>query len=197
MEEQQQIKGFKFGILYAKEGQKKEDEMFSNGDTQDMDTDPNVSQQFKDFLQFVGHRVDLLNWRGYRGGLDVRSVTTGRQSVYKEFNNNPIMFHVSTLLPFSRADRQQLERKRHIGNDLVVIIFQDGDTPYRPTTISSRQVHVVIVVREVRINEEIFYRIACVSREEVPIFGPVIPSNVLFERGENFLKFFLCQITKC
>ncbi len=27
----QQIKGFKFGLLFAKEGQTKEDEMFSNG----------------------------------------------------------------------------------------------------------------------------------------------------------------------
>lgn len=27
----QMIKGFKFGILYAKEGQTKEDEMFANG----------------------------------------------------------------------------------------------------------------------------------------------------------------------
>ena len=35
-----------------------------------------------------------------------------------------MMFHVSTLLPFFPADPQQVERKRHIGNDLVVIIFQ-------------------------------------------------------------------------
>ena len=37
------------------------------------------------------------------------------------------MFHVSTLLPFKeKGDNQQLERKRHIGNDIVAIVFQVG-----------------------------------------------------------------------
>lgn len=34
------------------------------------------------------------------------------------------MFHVSTMLPFTVGDTQQLQRKRHIGNDIVAIIFQ-------------------------------------------------------------------------
>jgi hypothetical protein len=29
------------------------------------------------------------------------------------------MFHVSTMLPFTPNNRQQLSRKRHIGNDMV------------------------------------------------------------------------------
>jgi hypothetical protein len=32
---------------------------------------------------------------------------------------------VSTLLPFQPKDTQCVERKRHIGNDVVVLIFQD------------------------------------------------------------------------
>ena len=38
------------------------------------------------------------------------------------------MFHVSTLLPFSAKDSQHLEKKRHIGNDRVAIVFQDENT---------------------------------------------------------------------
>ena len=34
------------------------------------------------------------------------------------------MFHVSTLLPYTPGCDQQVGRKRHIGNDLVVILFQ-------------------------------------------------------------------------
>ena len=34
------------------------------------------------------------------------------------------MFHVSTLLPFTDTDRQQLQRKRHVGNDIVAVVFQ-------------------------------------------------------------------------
>ena len=34
------------------------------------------------------------------------------------------MFHVTTLLPFTDTDRQQLQRKRHVGNDIVAVVFQ-------------------------------------------------------------------------
>ena len=32
---------------------------------------------------------------------------------------------------------EKVERKRHIGNDIVVIIFVDGDAQYAPDTIRS------------------------------------------------------------
>jgi len=149
------------------------------------------------FLDFIGNRVRLDNWKNFRGGLDVRSGTTGIESVYKDFNNNPIMFHVSTLLPFNPRDKQQLERKRHIGNDIVVIIFQDGETVYKPTTISSRQVHVVIVIREVQVKSDPggkYYRMAVVSRDDVPEFGPDLPSNAVFKKGDEFLNFFYAKV---
>lgn len=38
--------------------------------------------------------------------------TTGEHSIYRKFNNNEIMFHVSTMLPYNPKDKQQLERKR-------------------------------------------------------------------------------------
>ena len=31
------------------------------------------------------------------------------------------MWHVSTYLPFSDVNSQQLERKRHLGNDIVLV----------------------------------------------------------------------------
>ncbi len=55
------------------------------------------------------------------------------------------MFHVSTLLPHSAVNRQQLERKRHIGNDVVVIVFQDGPNGgFNPKTISSKFNRILI-----------------------------------------------------
>lgn len=42
------------------------------------------------------------------------------------FEGHEIMFHVSTLLPFTPEQRQQVERKRHVGNDIVNIVFVDG-----------------------------------------------------------------------
>lgn len=52
--------------------------------------------------------------------------STGTHSVYRKLQNYEIMFHVSTYIPYYSKDQQQVERKRHIGNDVVVIIFRDG-----------------------------------------------------------------------
>ncbi len=48
------------------------------------------------------------------------------------------MFHVSTMLPYSKKDHQQIERKRHLGNDAVLIVFHDGTTPFSPQCITSK-----------------------------------------------------------
>jgi hypothetical protein len=56
------------------------------------------------------------------------------------------------MLPFSPGDSQQVERKRHIGNDIVVIIFQEGTTPFYPGCIRSDFNHVFFVVRK-EVNE--------------------------------------------
>lgn len=103
----------------------------------------------------------------------------------------------------------KLERKRHIGNDIVVILFQEGDTEYKPTTISSRQVHVVIVVKKIKLEEDpqnTYYRftvlwlgtenirMSLVARDEVPEFDPPIEPNCVFKKSEEFRTFFY---TKC
>ena len=55
--------------------------------------------------------------------------STGLYSVYTEHEGNEIMFHVSTLLPFTPNNRQQLPRKRYIGNDIVTVVFQVTTEP--------------------------------------------------------------------
>ena len=37
------------------------------------------------------------------------------------------MFHVSTLLPYEKSDPQKLQRKRHVGNDIVCVVFLEAD----------------------------------------------------------------------
>jgi RAP1 GTPase activating protein 1 len=59
------------------------------------------------------------------------------------------MFHVSTLLPHSNKDDQQLEKKRHIGNDRVAIIFQEENSYFSPSMINSRLLHVFIVIQTI------------------------------------------------
>ena len=92
---------------------------------------------------------------------------TGYHSVCTQWRNIEIMFHVSTLLPFEENDPQkvsclrslksthpyyilafQLQRKRHIGNDIVCVVFLEADnTDFSPSCIKSHFLHTFIVVR--------------------------------------------------
>lgn len=47
-------------------------------------------------------------WGRFRGGLDVTHGQTGTESVYCNFRNKEIMFHVSTKLPYTEGDTQQV-----------------------------------------------------------------------------------------
>ncbi|VDK37281.1 unnamed protein product [Gongylonema pulchrum] len=106
---------YKFGIIYQRFGQTTEEELFGNATRSDA---------FDEFLNIIGERVELRNFEGYRGGLDTQHGQTGTESVYCQFRQREIMFHVSTMLPYTAGDMQQLQRKRHIGNDIVAIVFQ-------------------------------------------------------------------------
>ena len=78
------------------------------------------------FMDLIADRVKLEGFEGFRGGLDVKLNHTGNESYYTQLRDGrEIMFHVSTLLPFLSNDKQQLQRKRHIGNDMVCIVFQE------------------------------------------------------------------------
>ena len=47
--------------------------------------------------------------------------------MYTIWRGIEIMFHVSTLLPYEKNDPQKLQRKRHIGNDIVCVVFLEAD----------------------------------------------------------------------
>lgn len=85
----------------------------------------------------------------FRGGLDTQHGQTGEESIYEKFREKEMMFHVSTLLPYTENDSQQLQRKRHIGNDIVAIVFQEANTPFTPTMIASHFLHAYILVQPI------------------------------------------------
>ena len=52
--------------------------------------------------------MTLKGWQKFRGGLDIRGNMTGEDSMYTTHEEHEIMFHVSTMLPFSAEDSQQV-----------------------------------------------------------------------------------------
>ncbi|KAM6399832.1 GTPase-activating Rap/Ran-GAP domain-like protein 3 isoform 3-T3 [Rhynochetos jubatus] len=186
LEEQEGSVNFKFGVLYAKDGQLTDDEMFSN---------ETGSESFQRFLHLLGDTIPLKGWTGYRGGLDTKNDTTGTCSIYTVFQGHEIMFHVSTMLPYSRENKQQVERKRHIGNDIVTIVFQEGEESspaFKPSMIRSHFTHIFALVRYNKQNDS--YRLKIFSEESVPLFGPPLPSPPVFTNHQEFRDFVLVKL---
>lgn len=177
---------FKFGVIYQKYGQTTEEEYFCNR---------THSAGMNEFLELLGNRVTLQNFKGFHGGLDVKHGQTGETSVHTALDSKEIMFHVSTLLPFSSGDSQQVQRKRHIGNDIVAIVFQDENTPFSPVSIRSHFLHVFIVVQVEEPNtSNTRYKVSVTAREDVPHFGPKLPNPAVFKKGPEFRKFLLTKL---
>ncbi|XP_072735306.1 rap1 GTPase-activating protein 1-like isoform X2 [Ciconia boyciana] len=177
---------FKFGVIYQKPGQTTEEEVFSNTEE---------SLGFLEFLDFLGDKIQLQDFRGFRGGLDVTRGQTGTESVYTNFRGKEIMFHVSTKLPFTEGDSQQLQRKRHIGNDIVAIIFQDESTPFVPDMIASNFLHAYVVVQLTHgTTGDTLYKVSVTARDDVPFFGPPLPNPAIFRKSAEFREFLLVKL---
>ncbi|KAL1021009.1 hypothetical protein UPYG_G00007540 [Umbra pygmaea] len=177
---------FKFGVVYQKFGQTCEEELFGNSDE---------SPAFVEFLEFLGEKVKLHDFKGFRGGLDVTHGQTGTESVYHNYRNKEVMFHVSTKLPYTEGDSQQLQRKRHIGNDIVAIVFQDESTPFVPDMIASNFLHAYIVVQVTNAcTDSVLYKVSVTARDDVPFFGPPLPDPAVFRKGPEFHEFLFTKL---
>uniref|UniRef100_A0A3Q2QTG6 RAP1 GTPase activating protein n=1 Tax=Fundulus heteroclitus TaxID=8078 RepID=A0A3Q2QTG6_FUNHE len=177
---------FKFGVIYQKFGQTSEEELFGN-----MEESP----AFVEFLEFLGTKIALHDFKGFRGGLDVTHGQTGMESVYTNFHNKEIMFHVSTKLPYTEGDSQQLQRKRHIGNDIVAIVFQEENTPFVPDMIQSNFLHAYVVVQvENACTDNATYKVSVTARDDVPFFGPALPDPAIFIKGPEFHEFLFTKL---
>ncbi|KAG7472201.1 hypothetical protein MATL_G00106390 [Megalops atlanticus] len=177
---------FKFGVIYQKFGQTSEEELFGNSEE---------SEAFVEFLEFLGQKIELHDFKGFRGGLDVTHGQTGTESVYHNFRSKEIMFHVSTKLPYTEGDTQQLQRKRHIGNDIVAIVFQEENTPFVPDMIASNFLHAYVVVQvENPCSDNVLYKVSVTARDDVPFFGPALPDPAVFRKGPEFHEFLLTKL---
>lgn len=177
---------FKIGVLYCRAGQTTEEEMYNN---------ESAGPAFSEFLEILGQRVRLKDFDKYRGGLDRKTDSTGLYSVYTQYRDLEVMFHVSTLLPFTPNNRKQLLRKRHIGNDIVTIIFQEpGAPPFSPKHIRSHFQHVFIVVQAINpCSENTQYSVTVSRFRDVPMFGPMLPEGATFPKSKAFTEFLLAK----
>ncbi|CAM5129187.1 unnamed protein product [Natator depressus] len=187
LDEQGLCRKHKVGILYCKARQSSEEEMYNNEE---------AGPAFEEFLSLIGEKVCLKAFSKYAAQLDTKTDSTGTHSLYTTYQDYEIMFHVSTMLPYTLNNRQQLLRKRHIGNDIVTIIFQEpGALPFTPQNIRSHFQHVFIIVRvHSPCTDNVCYSVAVTRSKDAPPFGPPIPSGVTFRKSDIFRDFLLAKV---
>ncbi|XP_019902399.2 signal-induced proliferation-associated 1-like protein 2 isoform X1 [Esox lucius] len=177
----------KVGVLYCKAGQSTEEEMYNN---------ESAGPALNEFLDLLGQRVRLKGFNKYRAQLDNKTDSTGTHSLYTTYKDYELMFHVSTMLPYTPNNRQQLLRKRHIGNDIVTIVFQEpGALPFTPKNIRSHFQHVFVIVKvHSPCTDSVCYSVAVSRSKDVPPFGPPIPKAVTFPKSAVFRDFLLAKV---
>ncbi|XP_069546165.1 signal-induced proliferation-associated 1-like protein 2 isoform X3 [Brachyistius frenatus] len=177
----------KVGVLYCKAGQSTEEEMYNN---------ESAGPALEEFLDLLGQRVRLKGFTKYRAQLDNKTDSTGTHSLYTTYKDYELMFHVSTMLPYTPNNRQQLLRKRHIGNDIVTIVFQEpGALPFTPKSIRSHFQHVFVIVKVHNpCTDNVCYSVAVSRSKDVPPFGPPIPKSVTFPKSAVFRDFLLAKV---
>ncbi|KAI9310299.1 hypothetical protein BX666DRAFT_1870331, partial [Dichotomocladium elegans] len=181
LDEQAVQKRHKVGVVYMKEGQIREEEWLAN---------LHDSERFDRFLNIIGRKVGLNGYMGWAGGLDTKSGDSGEYTYVAEWNDHEIAYHVSSLIPSKPGDKQQIQKKRHIGNDMVCIVYASGKQPFNPAAIKSQFLHIFIVVHEDEWEGQTGWRIEVVAADNVPCFNPPLPENAIFF-DENKLRTFL------
>ena len=162
----------KIGVVYVGPGQ---------GDDQSaILANEQGSDAFRSFLASLGWNVDLVRHTGYMGGLDRRQLA-GRHAPYYCDSACEVMFHAPTLMPNSASDAQQIHKKKHVGNDMVNIVWIEAERDYQPFTITSKFNHVTIMlepVRDVPSLTRVRIHIKASERGKLGPFGP-LQDNVL------------------
>lgn len=92
-------------------------------------------------------------------------------------------------------DLQRVERKRHLGNDVVVLVFLESDhtEPFDPLILSSHVNHVYIVVQKVAGVTPTQYQLAVVSKPGVSPAMPLLPEKPIFLNDSRFRAFLLTK----
>ncbi|KAG7447270.1 uncharacterized protein BT62DRAFT_892563 [Guyanagaster necrorhizus] len=163
----------KVGILYVAPGQVDEVEILKN---------THGSPAYTRFLEGIGRLIEL---RGqidvYAGGLNPDDDGEYAYAWWDDIGQ--ILYHTATMMPSLPTDPACNNKKAHIGNDFVRIVWNDGGRPYRFDTLSTEFQFVNIVVEphslgaiaafSNNLHENEYFKVTVQSAEGMMEFAPV------------------------
>ncbi|XP_006874018.1 PREDICTED: tuberin [Chrysochloris asiatica] len=138
----------KIAVLYVGEGQSDSELAILSNE--------HGSYRYTEFLTGLGKLIELKDCQPdkvYLGGLDVG----GEDGQFTYCWHDDIMqavFHIATLMPTKDGDRHRCDKKRHLGNDFVSIIYNDSGDDFKLGTIKGQFnfVHVIITPLDYECN---------------------------------------------
>ncbi|RWS31019.1 hypothetical protein B4U80_07926 [Leptotrombidium deliense] len=98
------------------------------------------SVRYTNFLKGLANLINLANVKDdemYLGGLATDG-SDGQFAYYWEDSLTQVMFHVATLMPNKKGDPQRHAKKAHVGNDYVVIVYNDSCEHFKLNTLKGR-----------------------------------------------------------
>ena len=180
----------KIGVVYVGWGQSNETEILAN---------TVGSLDYVEFLKALGPWVRLHGCKNiYTGGLDTENDLDGRIACYWKDDIAQVIFHTATMMPTNvDADPQCYGKKRHIGNDFVMLVFNESGSPhYSFHTLPSQFNFVNILIRPIPnstasdgIGGDLF-ELSMQCREDMPEMGPLIEPKIVSNVGSvaTFLR---------
>lgn len=185
------IEGHKIGVVYVGDNQRTEKAILSN---------TSGSPDYEYFLSGLGTKVALegapFNTQGLYPGVDGEYTYAWRDRVTE------IVYHIATMMPTDpEGDPACVNKKRHVGNDHVNIVFNRSNTPFDFDTIPSQFNFVNIVINPVcRISKDepetttespefdkLYYHVQVLSKPGFPEISPAATPKII--SGKNLGAF--------
>ncbi|KAL9608181.1 MAG: hypothetical protein Q9167_006971 [Letrouitia subvulpina] len=132
------VDGHKAGVIYVAPGQTHESQILAN---------TSGSDNYEKFLAGLGTKVSLQGASFNTQGLDREYDTDGTHTYAWRDRITEIVFHIPTMMPTNlEYDAPCINKKRHIGNDFVNVIYNESGLPFKFDTFASQLNYVNIVI---------------------------------------------------
>ncbi|KAG5728220.1 hypothetical protein E4T56_gene19037 [Termitomyces sp. T112] len=183
----------KVGILYVAPGQTEEAEILRN---------THGSPAYTRFLEGLGRLINLRDQLDvYAGGLDPDEDGEYAYAWWDDIGQ--VLYHTATMMPTVDHDPLCTNKKRHIGNDYVRIVWNDSGHPYRFDTLATQFQFVNIVIEphsfgaiaafSNNLHENEYFRLTVQRANRMTEFAPVGHFKVI---SAESLPLFVRQLSR-
>lgn len=183
----------KIGVLYVGSGQcNNETEILKNRFG---------SVRYAEFLRNLGTLVAIKDAKEHN--LFINMESDGRDGNFTyiwQDNIVQVTFHVATLMPNKELDPHCNEKKKHIGNDFVTIVYNESGEDYNINTIKGQFNYACVVVEPIELNSNRVFVLAkadiaeTVCHSEPKIVSdnsaPLLARQLALHANVSFLLFF-------